>query len=132
MQRNATTSIPSPANKQNTESNLALVSSRWSSREDKEEPILETRDRHNSPDPSRQDGKKARAEERSKRDTDDGALIVQQQSDDGDLFGGKRPMDVWEIPISLMKGEKGKKKKNNKTSEQYPVVSLEYQNLSWT
>ncbi|GAB4826995.1 hypothetical protein Ancab_033875 [Ancistrocladus abbreviatus] len=86
-------SIPSSANKQNTGSNPAQFSSRWSSHEDREEPILEICDRHNSPSPSRYDGKKARAEERGKWDADDSALIVRQQSGDGDLFEGKRLTD---------------------------------------
>ncbi|GAB4856655.1 hypothetical protein Ancab_014569 [Ancistrocladus abbreviatus] len=101
-----TTPIPSPANKQNTASKPALVSSRWSSRDEREESIMEICVGHNSPDLSRQDGKKARAEERGKRDTDDGALIVRQQSGDGDLFRGTRPTDEWETLISLMKREK--------------------------
>ncbi|GAB4859637.1 hypothetical protein Ancab_011118 [Ancistrocladus abbreviatus] len=130
------TPIPSLANKQSTASSPALVSSRQSSREDREESMMEIRDGHNSPDLSRHDGKKARVEERGKRDTDGGALIVRQQSGDGDLFGGTRLTDEWETPISLiislMKREKGRQKKINKTSEQDTTVSLEDHAPSWT
>ncbi|GAB4861505.1 hypothetical protein Ancab_036701 [Ancistrocladus abbreviatus] len=63
----------------------------------------------------------ARAEDRDKWETNDGTLIVSQQSGDGDMFGGKGLRDEWETPISSLKREKGRRKKGKCASKSYPA-----------
>ncbi|GAB4847495.1 hypothetical protein Ancab_026554, partial [Ancistrocladus abbreviatus] len=78
------------------------------------------------------DCKEAITEERSKRDTNDGTLIVWQQIGDGDMFDKKGVIEEMENSISLMKREKESKKQGKHASEHYPAEFSGDQNLSWT
>ncbi|GAB4833653.1 hypothetical protein Ancab_031899 [Ancistrocladus abbreviatus] len=114
-------SYSSPAEKHSTGSKPDQLSSRWSSREDREGPILEIYDRHKSPESRRYHGNETSSEARDKRENNISALIAGQQSGDGDLSEGQGLRDEWETPISSLKREKGRTNKSKRASEFHTV-----------
>ncbi|GAB4833667.1 hypothetical protein Ancab_031912 [Ancistrocladus abbreviatus] len=84
---------------------------------------------HHLHDQRRYVGNEARAEERDKGANNVGALIAGQQSGDGDLHEGQRLRDEWETPISSLRREKGRMKKNKRAPELQTTVSVEDQNV---
>ncbi|GAB4825102.1 hypothetical protein Ancab_007978 [Ancistrocladus abbreviatus] len=118
-------SHPSPVDQQSTGHRSDQLSSRWSPRVGSDGPNLEIYDRHKSPAARRYIGNEARAKERDKGENNVRALMAGQQSGDGDLHGGQRLRDEWEIPISSLRRKKGRPKKNKRVPEVHTVVSVE-------
>ncbi|GAB4854708.1 hypothetical protein Ancab_023293 [Ancistrocladus abbreviatus] len=76
--------------------------------------------------------KEAEVEKQGKQDTNDGTLIFWQQIGAGDMFNGKGAMEEMENSTSLMKREKGRKKKSKYYFEPYPAERSGDQNVRST
>ncbi|GAB4841220.1 hypothetical protein Ancab_021960 [Ancistrocladus abbreviatus] len=121
-------SLPSSADHQSKGSRSNQISSRWAPRAESDGPNLEICALHKSPDSGRYVGNETRAEERNQGEKNGGALIDGQQREEGDLHGGQRTKNEWETTISLLRREKGRRKKSKRIPILHTVGSVEVPN----